>query len=188
MYQAMSWQHGVFMGSSLSSEATAAAEHKSGTIMHDPFSMRPFFGYNFGTYLQHWLDLGLSLPSESRPEIFMVNWFRRSVKDGSFLWPGFGENIRVIDWIIKRSQGRLGADLCPVGLVPKQGDLDLTGLEKQPDMEELMSTPPDFWIRELEEINNYFEQQVGESLPTKMWDQLNNLKIRLAPRDMYFTK
>ena len=179
VYQAMSWQHGVFMGSSLSSEATAAAEHKSGTIMHDPFSMRPFFGYNFGTYLQHWLDLGLSLPSESRPEIFMVNWFRRSVKDGSFLWPGFGENIRVIDWIIKRSQGRVGADLCPVGLVPKQGDLDLTGLNKQPDMEELMSTPAEFWYREVDEMRNYYEQQVGGSLPDKMWDELNNLKQRL---------
>ena len=147
--------------------------------MHDPFSMRPFFGYNFGTYLQHWLDLGLSLPADTRPAIFMVNWFRRSVKDGSFLWPGFGDNIRVIDWIIKRSKKQVGADLCPVGLVPRRGDLDISGLEKMPDMEELMSIPIDFWLREVEEMKDYYEQQVGESLPTKMWDELNDLKRKL---------
>ena len=97
VYQAISWQHGVFLGASVKSEATAAAEHKGKVVMHDPFSMRPFFGYNFGAYLQHWLDMGKRLSKP--PQFFMVNWFRKG-QNGGLLWPGFGDNIRVIQWIL----------------------------------------------------------------------------------------
>ena len=97
VYQAISWQHGVFLGASVKSEATAAAEHKGKVVMHDPFSMRPFFGYNFGDYLQHWLDMGKRLSKP--PQFFMVNWFRKG-QNGGLLWPGFGDNIRVIQWIL----------------------------------------------------------------------------------------
>jgi phosphoenolpyruvate carboxykinase (GTP) len=141
--------------------------------------MRPFFGYNFGDYLEHWLSLGKTLPVDTRPSLFMVNWFRRSSSARGFLWPGFGENIRVIDWIIKRSQGRVGADMSPVGMVPIEGDINLVGLQEQPDMEELMSTPAQFWMEEVEEMSKYFEEQVGNSLPQPMLEELSNLRQRI---------
>ena len=147
--------------------------------MHDPFAMRPFFGYNFGDYLRHWLDLGASLPATVRPAMFMINWFRRSSTTGGFLWPGFGENIRVIDWIVRRAKGQVGAEVSPVGLVPARGDIALAGLDEEPDMEELMSTPADFWVEEVEEMKNYFEEQVGRSLPQQMSQELQSLRQRL---------
>ena len=102
--EARDWAHGVFMGAALKSEATAAAEHKGKMVMHDPFSMRPFFGYNFGHYLDHWLSLPERAGKINLPKVFMVNWFRKA-SQGGFLWPGFGENVRVLDWIMKRCDG-----------------------------------------------------------------------------------
>jgi len=179
VYQAISWEHGVFMGASVKSEATAAAEHKGKQVMHDPFSMRPFFGYNFGSYLRHWLDLGKTLTKA--PSIFMVNWFRRA-PSGGLLWPGFGENIRVLKWILARSEGTVPASGRPVGWVPirdgKTG-LDCMGLEEEPEIDDLLSTPTRFWREEVEELRTYFTQQVGSSLPKEIWDQLNNLEKRV---------
>jgi len=183
--EALDWRHGVFMGAGLKSEATAAAEHKGKVVMHDPFSMRPFFGYNFGDYLGHWLSFGddkrLNLP-----KIFMVNWFRKSAT-GGFLWPGFGENIRVIDWILKRCGNSDSKDLVkesPVGLLPTKESLNLEGLTEDVDWEELFSTPREFWADEVEELRNYFETQVGESLPQEIRNQLNNLEKRFSEKEI----
>jgi len=173
--EALDWKHGVFMGAGLKSEATAAAEHKAKVVMHDPFSMRPFFGYNFGDYLKHWLSFGEDSYNKL-PNIFMVNWFRKG--SNGFLWPGFGENIRVIDWILRRCDGV--DDICqdsPVGRIPIKGSLNLEGLEDI-DWDELFSTPNDYWMEEVEELKKYFHQQVGKSLPEEINIQLENLKAR----------
>lgn len=176
--QALSWEHGVFLGAALKSEATAAAEHKGKMVMHDPFSMRPFFGYNFGDYLAHWLSLGKQ-QNVTMPNIFMVNWFRKST-DGGFLWPGFGENIRVIDWILQRCDGNKAIAVeSPVGYVPADGTLRLDGLKDKVDMEAIFSVPKDFWLEEVKEVRNYFDTQVGESLPAEMTSQLDSLEARI---------
>jgi len=177
VYQATSWEHGVFMGACVKSEATAAAEHRGKQIMHDPFSMRPFFGYNFGDYLSHWLKIGKIL--KNPPSIFMVNWFRRG-HDGGLLWPGFGENIRVLEWILARSSGQLPASGRCVGWVPTNNGINLSNLEECPDMEDLLSTPSHFWAEEAEEIRAYFRDQVGDRLPSEMWSQLAGLERRIG--------
>jgi len=176
IYQAISWEHGVFMGAAVKSEATAAAEFKGKQIMHDPFSMRPFFGYNFGDYLRHWLSIGKLL--KSPPPIFMVNWFRRG-SDGGLLWPGFGDNIRVLEWALNRSAGQLPASGRCVGWVPTHDGLDIHGLEESPDMEALLATPTRFWREEAAEIRQYFKSEIGDSLPTEMWRQLDKLDKRI---------
>jgi len=175
--ESLDWKHGVFMGAALKSEATAAAEHKGKMIMHDPFSMRPFFGYNFGHYLQHWLSLGEKYaPFGQLPRIFMVNWFRKDAQ-GGFLWPGFGENIRVLDWVLKRCNGDSGAVKSPVGFVPEECDMNMDGLGKV-DWDTLFSVPKDFWMEEVEELKKYFSDQVGHSLPEEIAKQLQDLKKR----------
>lgn len=176
VYQSISWEHGVFLGACVKSEATAAAEHKGRQVMHDPFSMRPFFGYNFGDYLRHWMSMGKKL--RRPPPIFMVNWFRRG-GDGGLLWPGFGENIRVVQWILTRAAGLLPGSGRSVGWVPTSNDLNLSGLEQRPDIEELLSTPTEFWREEVQDMRNYFSKEVGSSLPKEMMDQLNNLEKRI---------
>jgi phosphoenolpyruvate carboxykinase (GTP) len=175
--QARSWEHGVFLGAALKSEATAAAEHTGKAVMHDPFSMRPFFGYNFGDYLSHWLSLGQQ-KGATMPSIFMVNWFRKSAS-GGFLWPGFGENIRVIDWVLRRCDGE--ADIAvesPVGYIPSEGSLRLEGLEEEVDFEAVFSTPKDFWLDEVKELRHYFKTQVGSSLPEEISHQLDSMEKR----------
>jgi len=177
--EAFSWEHGVFLGASLKSEATAAAEHKGKQVMHDPFSMRPFFGYNFGNYLAHWLRLGSDHEEPARlPRMFMVNWFRKS-EQGGFLWPGFGENVRVLDWILRRCDG--GDDIAresPVGLLPTKEAMNLEGIEDEVEWDELFSTPSDFWTEEVKELRNYFREQVGNSLPVEITSQLDALEDR----------
>ena len=175
--QAFSWEHGVFLGAALKSEATAAAEHKGKMVMHDPFSMRPFFGYNFGHYLQHWLSLKQKANAKM-PEIFMVNWFRKSKASGAFLWPGFGENIRVIDWCLKRCDGESIAVESPIGYIPSEGSLCLDGLQEDVDLEAVFSTPADFWLEEAQELRTYFQNQVGDSLPQEILHQLSQLEAR----------
>ena len=177
VYEAFNWQHGVFLGATLKSEATAAAEHSSKCVMHDPFSMRPFFGYNFGGYLKHWLSFG---KYEKRPKMFMVNWFRRSA-DGGFMWPGFGENVRILEWILKRCEVKDDehAVKSAVGWVPTKDSIRLDGLKSKPDMEGLFSTPKSFWLAEVEELRNYFVTQVGDSLPEEIMKQLDELKARV---------
>ena len=177
--EARDWAHGVFMGAALKSEATAAAEHKGKVVMHDPFSMRPFFGYNFGHYLDHWLGLPERAGKINLPKVFMVNWFRKAADKGGFLWPGFGDNIRVLDWILHRCDGQ--DDICmdsPVGRHPTKESFNLENVDV--DWEELFSTPTDFWKEEVRELREYFDQQVGDSLPEEIAAQLQQLKDRIA--------
>ena len=179
VYEAFDWNHGVFVGASMRSEATAAAEHKGKAIMHDPFAMRPFFGYNFGHYLKHWL----SLKKEERtmPKIFHVNWFRKS-EQGGFLWPGFGENIRVLEWIFNRTDSRDDrlAQKTPIGYIPAEGSLDLKGLDmKQEAVKELFSVDKDFWNKEHDAIKEYLDENVNDSTPEEIYKQLADLKRRL---------
>ncbi len=182
--EALDWEHGVFMGAALKSEATAAAEHKGKVIMHDPFSMRPFFGYNFGHYLQHWLslaepDVSQAAAQRNLPKMFMVNWFRKS-SEGGFLWPGFGENVRVLDWILRRCDGQDVAERTAVGMVPRKGSLEMSGIEGEVDWEQLFSLPKEFWEEECAELKRYFSDQVGDSLPEEIAEQLENLRSRVS--------
>ncbi|KAM9070772.1 phosphoenolpyruvate carboxykinase, cytosolic [GTP] [Sarcophilus harrisii] len=177
VYESMNWQHGVFVGASMRSEATAAAEHKGKVIMHDPFAMRPFFGYNFGKYLAHWLSMA-QRPAAKLPKIFHVNWFRKD-KEGKFLWPGFGENSRVLEWIFNRISGEDNAKLTPIGYIPSEDAFNLKGL---PDvnMTELFSISKEFWEKEVEDIEKYFEVQVNADLPYEIEKEVNALKQRIS--------
>ncbi|XP_012286768.1 phosphoenolpyruvate carboxykinase [GTP] [Orussus abietinus] len=178
IYQARNWQHGVFIGASMRSEATAAAEYKGKVIMHDPFAMRPFFGYNFGHYLDHWLSMS-RVKNAKLPAIFHVNWFRKG-SDGKFLWPGFGENSRVLDWVLRRIEGEDIATETPIGLIPKSGSLNLEGIEENLNMEELFRIPKDFWQKETKDLKTFFDAQVGKDLPTAVAVELDNLEKRIA--------
>jgi len=178
VYEAFNWQNGVFLGACVKSEATAAAEHTSKCVMHDPFSMRPFFGYNFGGYLKHWLSM--SKNHDKLPKIFMVNWFRRSA-DGAFLWPGFGDNVRVLEWILKRCEVKDGtyAVQTPIGWIPAKGEIRLDGMTCKIDMDALFSTPKDFWLEECKELRNYFISQVGDSMPKEIMQELDEMEARI---------
>jgi phosphoenolpyruvate carboxykinase (GTP) len=180
IYESFDWEHGVFVGASMRSEATAAAEHKGKVIMHDPFAMRPFFGYNFGDYIKHWLSL--NKPGRKMPKIFHVNWFRKSNDgQGSFLWPGFGENIRVLEWIFKRTDNDDSiAVKTPLGYVPTLNSFDLEGLEiKKEELEELFSLDKNFLEQEAKEVKAYFDEYVNESTPPEMYKQIDLLLSRL---------
>jgi len=169
VFETFSWEHGVMVGASVKSEATAAAEFKGKSIMHDPMAMRPFMGYNFGHYLQHWLNL--NKPGRKMPKIFHVNWFRTN-KAGKFLWPGYGDNIRVIDWMCKRLSGADIAVKTPVGLIPKKGSIDITGIEDQVHWDELFSLPKDYWVEDSAETRKFLEVEVGLDLPPVIEQEL----------------
>ena len=180
--QARDWQHGVFIGATLGSEKTAAAEGKVGTIRRDPMAMLPFLGYNAGDYCQHWLDLGKNADESKLPKIFFVNWFRRG-DDGRFLWPGFGENSRVLKWIVDRVEGKANGVPTPIGIVPAAGDLDVSGLDvEEADVAEALRVNPDEWRAELPQIEEWFDF-IGEKLPTGVKDEFDALKQRLAEAD-----
>uniref|UniRef100_A0A8D0DQN2 Phosphoenolpyruvate carboxykinase, cytosolic [GTP] n=1 Tax=Salvator merianae TaxID=96440 RepID=A0A8D0DQN2_SALMN len=176
VYEAFNWQHGVFIGATMRSEATAAAEHKGKIIMHDPFAMRPFFGYNFGQYLSHWLSMA-HRPAAKLPKIFHVNWFRKD-KQGRFLWPGYGENSRVLEWMFNRIRGEKCTQLTAIGYVPSDTGLNLKGLEGV-SLQELCDISKDFWEKEVEEIRRYFEEQVNADLPYEMERELLALEHRI---------
>lgn len=145
--------------------------------MHDPFAMRPFFGYNFGRYLNHWLSME-QRPDAKLPKIFHVNWFRKS-SSGGFLWPGYGENIRVLEWIFHRINGEAGAVPSAVGLLPSEGSLNLSGLKEDVSLDELFLISRDFWEKEVEEIRLYFDNEINSDLPIEMERQLEMLKHRV---------
>ncbi len=173
------WQHGVFMGATIFSEQTAAAEGVVGTLRRDPFAMLPFCGYNMGDYWQHWLEVGQALEPQNRPKVFQVNWFRKSA-DGKFLWPGFGENTRVVEWIARRLQGEIDAREVAIGRLPKLEDLNLTGLTIAPEaLEELFKVDSGAWKVEADLTEEYFAQ-FGQRLPAEMNTQLELLKSKLA--------
>jgi phosphoenolpyruvate carboxykinase (GTP) len=177
--QARDWQHGVFIGATLGSEQTAAAEGKVGTVRRDPMAMLPFIGYNVGDYMQHWIDVGKNSDESKMPAVFFVNWFRRG-DDGRFLWPGFGENSRVLKWAIERIEHQADGKSTPIGIVPTAGDLDLEGLEvSTADVDEALAVKVDEWRKELPLIEEWFDF-VGEKLPSGIKDEFDALKTRLA--------
>jgi phosphoenolpyruvate carboxykinase (GTP) len=180
VYEAYDWNHGVFVGAAMRSEATAAAEHKGKCIMHDPFAMRPFFGYNFGQYVEHWLSM--NKPGRNMPKIFHVNWFRKANDGaGSFLWPGFGDNIRVLEWVFNRVDNINSiANETPIGFVPRAESLNLSNLNLSgTDLKELLSVDSNFWKKEVQEIKAYFDENVNYSMPFEIYNQLNKLQDRL---------
>jgi len=175
--EAFSWEHGVLMGAALKSEATAAAEFKGKEIMHDPMAMRPFMGYNFGHYLQHWLNM--EQPGRVMPKIFHVNWFRLD-DHGKFLWPGFGDNVRVIDWMCRRLDGDEEiAKETPVGLIPEKGSISMEGLSMKVDWDELFSLPKDYWTEDVLETRKFLDEQVGCDLPEALAMQLDDQEARV---------
>ncbi|NXD20817.1 PCKGC protein, partial [Spelaeornis formosus] len=176
VYEAFNWKHGVFVGAAMRSEATAAAEHKGKIIMHDPFAMRPFFGYNFGKYLAHWLSMA-HRPAAKLPRIFHVNWFRKD-SQGKFLWPGFGENSRVLEWMFNRIEGNASAKPTAIGYIPTDAALNLKGLEDV-NLTELFDISKEFWEKEVEEIKQYFEVQVNADLPYEIEKELLALETRI---------
>ncbi len=175
VYESLSWQHGVFMGASISSEMTAAAKGEIGKLRHDPFAMLPFCGYNMGDYFQHWLDIGKKTDPRLLPRIFHVNWFRKGA-NGAWLWPGFGENVRVLKWIFERVSGKAAARLTPIGYVPAEGALDLSGLSLS--LQPLLSVDPSSWLQEVQELKTYFSL-FGNKLPQGIKEELNSLEARL---------
>ncbi len=182
IFEAFSWQHGVFLGASVSSETTAAAKGETGKLRHDPFAMLPFCGYNMGDYFAHWLDMGTKSSPDKLPRIYYVNWFRKDEK-GQFIWPGFGENSRVLKWIFERTSGAGGAggadsaSRTPIGWVPSQ--LDLTGLSiTRTQMEKLFEVDRTAWLQETEELASFFKL-FGNHMPPELLDELASLKERL---------
>lgn len=176
--EARSWQHGTFLGASVSSEMTAAAKGKIGALRHDPFAMLPFCGYNMGDYFGHWLEMGHEIEPHNQPKFFQVNWFRKS-KEGKFLWPGFGENVRVLKWMFERTEGKGEAIETPVGYVPAKGALDTRGLSLSDDaLEELFHIDAKQYLREMEELESYFFI-FGSKLPKGIRDELEAVKNRL---------
>ena len=177
--EARSWRQGVFLGSIMASETTAAAAGAVGTLRRDPFAMLPFCGYNMGDYLGPWLHIGASADPVKLPRMYYVNWFRKS-PDGNWLWPGFGENSRVLAWIFDRVEGTAEAVETPVGLVPPPGGIDLGGLDVAPeDMAELLRVDVDEWRAEVPSIEEHYAN-LGERLPVELRDELKSLEKRLS--------
>ncbi|NEW38612.1 phosphoenolpyruvate carboxykinase (GTP) [Nocardia cyriacigeorgica] len=177
--ESFDWQHGVFMGATMSSEQTAAAEGKVGTVRRDPMAMLPFMGYHVGDYMNHWVSLGKSADATKLPKIFYVNWFRRG-EDGRFLWPGFGENSRVLEWIVGRIDGKAEGEATAIGTVPQAANLDLAGLDVDPaDVDEALAVNVEEWRKEIPMIEEWFEF-VGDKLPSGVRDEFEALKQRLG--------
>ncbi len=180
VYQSRDWNHGVFMGATVASETTAAATGAVGVVRRDPMSMRPFIGYHVADYWQHWIDMGKSVAN--LPKIFHVNWFRTD-DEGHFLWPGFGENMRVVEWILKRCRGEVDAVETPIGFMPKPEDISLEGIEdevSEDTLKNLLSVDVEVWKKEAADIEAFFEQ-VGEGkLPKELAENLEILKKNLG--------
>ncbi|HEY1266539.1 MAG TPA: phosphoenolpyruvate carboxykinase (GTP) [Candidatus Binatia bacterium] len=175
--EAYDWDHGVFMGATAASETTAAIIGKVGVLRRDPFAMTPFCGYNMADYFQHWLDMGDKL-GDKAPRIFYVNWFRRSA-DGQWLWPGFGDNSRVLKWMCERLEGKADAKNTPIGYLPNETDIDLRGLEiPPPNIKELLRVDIPAWKAEIPDIEKHFKQ-FGARLPQRLTKQLERLVERL---------
>ena len=176
--EALDWEHGVFLGSVMSSEKTAAADGAVGHVRRDPFAMLPFCGYNFGDYFQHWLNIG-KREGAKLPKLFYVNWFRKD-EEGRFIWPGFGENSRVLKWVLNRIAGTAEAVETPIGMVPKIGELDVSGLDLTSEaLEALLSVDATEWRNELALIEEHYEA-IGDRLPAEMRLQLDRLADRLT--------
>jgi phosphoenolpyruvate carboxykinase (GTP) len=181
--EARDWVHGVFMGATLSSETTAAAVGQVGVVRRDPMAMLPFIGYHGGDYFRHWIEMAKSSGDAAQlPKVFYVNWFRRG-EDGGFLWPGFGENSRVLKWIVERLEGTASAVDTPVGRVPTPDSLDVDGLDMSPaDVEAVLRVDPEEWRAEVPQVTDWFTT-FGDKLPGVLWSELDALKSRLGVHD-----
>ncbi len=182
VYESRDWQHGTFIGATLSSETTAAATGAVGVVRRDPMAMLPFIGYHAGDYMNHWLEIGKSADASKLPRIFGVNWFRRDEEDGSFLWPGFGENSRVLKWVIERLDGDADAVETPIGFVPTEGAIDIDGLDMTPEqVAKAIRVDAADWEKELALIQEWFDT-FGEQLPAELWAEFDALKARVSER------
>ena len=177
VYEARDWNHGVLVGASVASETTAAATGQVGVVRRDPMAMKPFAGYNFADYLAHWINIGKRLSSP--PKIFHVNWFRRDAA-GKFLWPGYGENLRVIAWMLERCAGKANGHETPIGYLPDSADLNLQGLDvSAAAMSELLAVDKVQWRAEAKEIRSYVDE-FGQRVPAGLRAEIDALERRLG--------
>ena len=183
VYQSFDWAHGTYIGSAVSSETTAAATGEVGVLRHDPMAMKPFIGYNVGDYWNHWLEMGEKL-GDKAPKIFNVNWFKVD-EDGNFIWPGFGDNMRVLDWIIKRCEGAVDADETAIGYLPKKDDINVEGIEDEvtPEiMDKLLAVDKELWLKEIAEMRRYYNDDIaakGGNVPQTLYDKLDMIEANL---------
>ncbi len=178
VYESRSWQHGTFVGSIMASETTAAAAGAVGVVRRDPMAMRPFVGYNMGDYFRHWLDMGKKIPNA--PKIFHVNWFRTDA-EGNFIWPGFGDNMRVLMWILARCEGKVDAVETPIGFVPRAEDINIEELEgvTVDTIRELLTIDNASWLEDVANIKEFYAQ-VGDRVPAELYDELAILEANLT--------
>ena len=183
VYQSFDWTHGTYMGSAVSSETTAAATGAVGVLRHDPMAMKPFIGYNVGDYWAHWLEMGEKL-GDKAPKIFNVNWFKQD-ENGNFIWPGFGDNMRVLDWIIKRCEGTVDAEETAIGYLPKKEDINVEGIEDEvtPEvMDKLLAVDKELWTKEIAEMRRYYNDDIaakGGNVPEALYAELDKIEARL---------
>lgn len=183
VYQSFDWTHGTYMGSAVSSETTAAATGAVGVLRHDPMAMKPFIGYNVGDYWAHWLEMGEKL-GDKAPKIFNVNWFKKD-EEGNFLWPGFGDNMRVLDWIIKRCEGTVDAEETAIGYLPKKEDINITGLEDEVTpavLDKLLDVDTELWKKEIAEMRRYYNEDIaakGGKIPSELYGVLDKIEANL---------
>ncbi len=179
-YQSRDWNHGVFVGSIMASETTAAAAGAVGVVRRDPMAMLPFCGYHMADYWQHWIDIGAGLDPEKAPKIFNVNWFRKD-DEGNFMWPGFGDNLRVLEWILKRCDGEVDAQETAIGYIPYAKDINIEGLEgevSEESLEKILDVDKELWAKEADGIEEFY-QKFGDKLPKELEDELAALKANL---------
>ena len=180
VYQSKDWDNGVFVGSIMASETTAAAAGAVGVVRRDPMAMLPFCGYNMADYWQHWIDIGKTLDPDKAPKIFNVNWFRKD-EDGNFMWPGFGDNLRVLEWIINRCEGKVDAQETAIGYLPFAKDINLTGIEDEvtpESLEKILDVDKELWKEDARGIEEFYAK-FGDKLPTALRQQLDNLEAAL---------
>ena len=180
VYQSRDWNHGVFVGATMASETTAAAAGAVGVVRRDPMAMLPFCGYNMADYWQHWIDIGATLDPDKAPKIFNVNWFRKD-DEGNFMWPGFGDNLRVLEWIIKRCEGKVDAQETAIGYIPYAKDINIEGLEGEVSLESLekiLDVDKNLWEEEANGIEEFFKK-FGDKLPKELKESLETLKANL---------
>ena len=177
VYQSTDWNNGVFVGSIMASETTAAATGAVGVVRRDPMAMRPFVGYNMGDYFAHWIEMGKKV--KNQPKIFNVNWFRTD-DEGNFIWPGFGDNLRVLDWILARCEDKVDAKETPIGYVPYAKDINIEGLEgvTEATIEDLTTVDKETWKKEAEGIEKFYKE-LGERVPKELYDELAKLNAKL---------
>ena len=177
VYQSWDWNSGVFVGSIMASETTAAATGAVGVVRRDPMAMRPFVGYNMADYFAHWINMGKNVSNQ--PKIFNVNWFRTD-DNGNFIWPGFGDNLRVLEWIIDRCEGKVDARESAIGYIPYAKDINIEGLDiDEKVVEELLSVDKEKWLEEVKGIKEFYAQ-FGDRLPKELEKELNALEERLS--------